>query len=351
MANESLSGLYATGNKNWGTGTQGPYSLGMGLALFTPGTDPTDPTSYYNNYAGNSDWISSPLTNVSLKDIQTTQAGLNTWGAQFKFNPLLNNQDPYPGCYYGSVEDYPKSVPVWDGSNGLPQPSNPIFVGTNVSNGTDNVLTLGASSYATTTSVARGSSYKLPTSTANTAVFTLCVWIKPTVPGAARNWLWNDMDAVADYNPYRGIGCNMQTSGQIRWQRGDGGGTSSSDRYTFGTTATLPTNQWAFVALQTANYTNTVSTTYNYAYCYVYDSRTASWSWVNGASYISGTAVGMTYSGDSGTTTTQCMILNPSGNTSAGLVWELGHMYFLNQAIASTTSVDYFREQTDIYTA
>lgn len=350
MANESLSALYTAGNKNWGAGTQGPYSLAMGLALFTPGTDPTDATSEYNNYAGVNDWVSTPKTNISLKDIQTVQAGLNTFGGQFKFNPLLND-NVAAGCYYGSVEDYPKSVPVWDAATNPPAVGNPAFYETSVGDGDYGARSFGASSYATTTSVARGSSYKLPTSTANTAVFTLCVWIKPTVPGAARNWLWNDMDGIGDTNPYRGIGCNMQTSGQIRWQRGDGGGNASSDRYTFGTTATLPTGQWAFVALQTANYTNTVSTTYNYAYCYVYDSRTASWGWTNGASYISGTGVGMTYSGDSGTTTTQCMILNPFGNTSAGLVYELGHMYFLNQAVNSTTSINFVREQTDIYTA
>jgi len=349
MANDSLSGLYALGNKNNGLGSYTNLSLGFSLALFDGGLDPTDATSEYSNYAMQNDWVTAPYSGLSLSAAQTTQGGVASFNGEFKFNPLLP-LDPGPGCYYGLVENYPKSTPVALTSEGTSD-ANPYFVETSVSSGTDGVRVFGASSYATMESCARGSSYKQPATTNAGDVVTFAVWMKPTIPGAARNWLWNDMDAVNDFNPYRGIGCNIQTSGQIRWQRGDGGGTLSSDRYTFGTTATLPSDQWAFIVVQTANNTNTVSTSYNYCWAYIYNARTSSWGWTNGASYISGTGGIMSYSSDSGTNTTQCMIFNPAGSASAGLVWELGHLFFYNQAIGNTTNVEYLREQTDIYTA
>ena len=342
----SMNHIYEAGGKSGNPAQSFDLSLGfVGPALTDPSIDGSVTQGAIAHYAGLNDFITSP-TEISMGDL----IGFYTWGdIFFQYNANLNSD---PGGVVGSIYDgYVNSIPIGQAGIGVVYLS-PTFSETNVSQGSIAYCrSLGASSRIGVATVNAGEQYKLPPSSSGDPWW-MALWMKPTIPGAARNFMWNDMDAENDFNPYRGIGASMQTTGQIRWNRGDGGGTTSSDRYTFGTSATLPSGEWALVILQfigSGGNRNVISTSTNYAYCYVYNSRTGSWGWTNGASYISGTGVDIAISGPGGSTYTNNMWLNPSGTAGTGLVWEMGSMYWGKGSLAST--YDNIRYNTDIYTA
>lgn len=343
MADISIRNIYEQGGKNGLVADSFNLSLGLvGGSLTDPSVDGTAIEGTMANYAGQNDFVAAPI-----QSSMDALFNLYSWGSLFfQYNANLNLT---AGGIVGSLYDgYDNAIPLAQPGNDL----SPTFSETNVSTGgVAYCRSLGTTSRIGVATVEAGEQYKLPSS-GSTGPAWVAVWMKPTIPGTARNWMWNDLDGENDFNPYRGLGCNIQTTGQIRWQRGDGGGTASSDRYTFGTTATLPTDQWALVILQaiaSGAQRNSISTSYNYAYCYVYDSRTATWGWVNGASYISGTGVDIAISGPGATTYTNNMWLNPSGTASTGLVWEMGSMYWGEGGLGSI--YDNIRYNTDIYTA
>jgi len=342
MADISMNTIYELGGKNGLSVDAFNLSLGLaGCSLTDPSVDGTAVEGYMAQYAGQNDFLTTPPQS-SMGDM----ADIYSWGVlKFQYNANININGGIVGSLY---DGYDNAIP-------LAQPgtdSSPIFSETNVSaGGVAYCRSLGTTSRIGVATVEAGEQYKLPGSGSTDPTW-VAVWMKPTIPGAARNWMWNDLDDENDFNPYRGLGCNIQTSGQIRWQRGDGGGTTTSDRYTFGTSATLPTGQWALIILQNigsgAN-KNSISTSYNYAYCYVYNARTSSWGWVNGASYISGTGGDIATSGPGSTAYTNNMWINPTGTAGTGLVWEMGSMYWGQGGLGSI--YDNIRNNTDIYTA
>ena len=343
-----LSWVYEAGNKSdWANGNN--MSLAYSIAMVGPTIDGSNVDGGVSSYAGKNDWASTPFPNSKLS--QFGNQWYLGWGdITFQYNASLSYS---PGGVYGSQWDgYSGSVPVALTALGTSDLS-PAFSETNVSQGSVAYCrSLGTTSRIGVGTDSNGYSYKVPSSTNTGYKGWLAMWIKPTIPSAARNFLWNDLDTENDFNPYRGIGASMQTTGQIRWNRGDGGGTASSDRYTFGTSATLPTGEWAFVALQWVNsgaYMNSISTDYNYAYCLVYNSRTGTWGWTNGCSYVSGTGTSQAYSNAGYNEFTNNMWFNPSGASSTGLVFELGSVYFGEGII--DTKYGFIMDNTDIYTA
>lgn len=319
----------------------------LSLADCTIGTKPSvdlNNLSAAYNVVGNS-WGYNPTgdNTISMGNIQTyVTAGDFTNSSptmRFKFSPPAD----IAADLYGDNASYPNTFPYNKGQLGVKMNN------TNVSGGgIAGTYSYPVNGYTTWTSVAVGDSYKWP-NFSNTSA-TICFWFKPVIQSTLRNFLWSDIDAIGDVNPYRGWWAQLNTTGTVGFSRGDGGGTASGDRYSFTSTAVFASNQWQFGAIMVSYNENTISTTTNYFWGYRYDTRSATWGWVNGATYLSGTGVAMAWSGDSGTETTNCMAINPLGNTSNGLAMDIGHIYVFSGEL-STTQVEYVRAITDGYTS
>lgn len=331
-------------------GKGGVPSVGDNLSLAdcTIGThpyyDPNNANAAYN-LVGNA-WGYAPQgdNTISMGNINTYQlAGYFTNNSSpaimlFKFSPPAD----IAADLYGDNTSYPQTFPYNKGQLGVKMNN------TNVSSGgIAGTYAYGVNSYTTWTSVAAGDSYKIPNAGSNSA--TICFWFKPVTPGTNRNFLWADADAVGDVNPYRGWWLQYNSNNTVGFSRGDGTGAASSDRYSFTGTATFDGSgdYWQFAAVTISNNSNTIGTSTNYMWAYVWNGL--SYTWSNGTTYLSGTGGAMAWSADSGTETTNCFIINPLGNTSNGLQFDLGHLYIFN-GVLSTTQVEYVRETTDSYT-
>lgn len=341
----SITNIYEILGKG-GTGSPGDnLSLAHCVLGTPPSVNPNNVSATYN-VVGNA-WGYSPIgaNTISMGNIQSYyNAGdfINNTNPRmyFKFAPTAD----IAADLYGDNISYPRTFPYNQSQLGVKMNNTNVTGG-----GILGTYTYAANSYTTWTSVAAGDSYKFPNAANNSA--TICFWFKPAVQASNRNFLWADADAVGDVNPYRGWWLQYNTGNTIGFSRGDGTGAASSDRYSWTGTAVFDGSGdfWQFAAVLVSNDENTVSTGTNYMWGYAYSSRTGTWSWTNGATYLSGTAGAMAWSGDSGTETTNCMIINPLGNTSAGLVMDIGHIYVFNGEL-TTTQVEYVRELTDGYT-
>lgn len=329
-------------------GKSGTANPGDNLSLgdITLGCPPTvsiyDVQSAYN-VVGNA-WGYNPTgdNQVSLGTISDHSAlgGFqNNIGMKFKFTPTAALAADCLGADGNFANTFPYNI----GQLGIKMNN------TNVSSGgLSGTYSYPVNGYTTWTSVASGTVYKIPSASGTSA--TIAFWFKPTIQASARNFFWADHDAIGDVNPYRGWWMQLNTDGKIGFNRGDGTGAASSDRYSFASSGVFTSGQWQFAAIIINQSSNTIGTGTNYAYCYVYDSRTSTWGWTNGASFVSGTGGGMAWSGDSGTETTNMMSFNPLGSTSNGLVMEVGHVYIF-QGSLSQGYVETIRELTDGYTS
>jgi len=338
----SIANAYEAVAKS-GAGTPGDnLSLGDITIGCPPTVDPNNVDSAYN-LIGNA-WGFNPTgdNTVSLGNISDYSAlgGFqNNIGMTFKFTPTAN----IAAELLGQDGNYANTFPYNKGQLGIKMNN------TNVSSGgISGTYSYPVNGYTTWTSVAAGTVYKLPSASATTA--TIAFWFKPTIQGTNRNFLWSDHDAIGDVNPYRGWWFQLNTDGKIGFNRGDGTGAASSDRYSFATSAAFASGYWQFAAILINQSSNTVTSGTNYAYCYVYNTRTSTWGWTNGASYVSGTGGAMAWSGDSGTETTNMMSFNPLGSTSNGLVMDVGHMYIFSGAL-SQTYIEYIVDVTNGYTS
>jgi hypothetical protein len=272
-----------------------------------------------------SDWMSTDFDDASMR---------------FKFNPLSGIE----ADLMGDKAAFPRTFPYNKGVLGVQMNSSGVSAGS-----IPGTLAYGQSSYTTWTSVAPGDSYKIP-NISGTSV-TICVWFKPTAPATgARNWIWADMDALNDFSPYRGWWLAYSSVNQLEFNRGDGGGTTSGDRKSFfGATFDGSGTRWQFAAIIISNDSNVLSSSTNWMYAYKWNGSAYVWS--NGAtnSVSPGSGTAMAWSVDSGTETTNCMIINPSGPSNTGFIHELGHLYVFSGAL-SQTQVEYVRDMTDLYT-
>ena len=339
-----LSDIYNYMNKV-GTGSAGAFAPGSNLSLgnaavgSSPIYNPNNVSSTYTIFGNRLGY--NPFENtISMGDAQTYyNAGdfrndIDPW-MTFKFHP----SSLIAADLYGDAVTYPSTYPRNIGQNGV-QMNN-----TNVSDGAiDGTFTYASNSYTTWTSVAPSDSYKYPNTTNTSA--TICFWFKPTVQGTLRNFFWADVDAIGDVNPYRGWWFQYNTNNTVGFSRGDGTGAGAPDRRSFTGTATFDGsgNYWQFVSIMISKNENTITTGTNYMWAYVWNGR--SYAWSNGATFLSGTGGAMAWSADSGIETTNCFAINPLGNTSAGMVMDIGHIYVFNGEL-TTTQVEYVREMTD----
>lgn len=339
----SIANIYEILGKS-GTATAGDnLSLADCVIGTTPAVNPNNVSSVYNVF-GNA-WGYSPIgdNTISMGNVSDYYSagdfGNGNPPVRFKFTPTAN----IAADLIGDAASYPNTFPYNIGQLGVKMNNTNVSAG-----GISGTYSYPVNGYTTWTSVAAGQSYKFPNATNTSA--TICFWFKPTIQASNRNFFWSDIDAIGDVNPYRGWWLQLNTTGTIGFNRGDGQGAAASDRYSFTTSGVFASGQWQFCAIMISRNENTISTTTNYAWSYVYSTRTSTWSWVNGATFLSGTGVAMAYSGDSGTENTNCMAFNPQGNTSLGLVMDVGHVYVFSGEL-STTQVEYVRELTDSYTS
>jgi hypothetical protein len=328
---------------------KGTPSVGDNLSLARsvigspPSVNPNNVSSLYNTY-GNA-WGNAPQGdhNISMNtaDSYYSAGDFKNDGSpkmQFKFVPPADIE----ADLYGDEPTYSATYPFNKGALGIKMNNNNVTPG-----GILGTYTYGVDSYTTWTSVAAGDSYKVPSTSNNSA--TICFWFKPITPEVNSNFLWADADAVGDVNPYRGWWIQYNDTNTVGFSRGDGGGSASGDRYSFTSSATFDGSgeYWQFCAILVSYNENTITTGTNYVWAYVWNGR--SYAWSNGATFLSGTGGAMTWSADSGTETTNCFIINPLATTSAGMTADLGHLYVFEGEL-STTQVEYVRELTDGYT-
>lgn len=330
-------------------GKSGAGSIGDNMSLADcvlgapPSVNPNNVSSLYNMY-GNA-WGYAPQGDNTIS--------MGTVESYYNAGDFINNTTPQmrfkfvppsdiAADLYGDNTSYPRTFPYNKGELGVKMNNTNVGDG-----GILGTYSYDVDSYTTWTSVASGDSYKYPNASSNSA--TICMWIKPITPGTSRNFIWADIDSIGDVNPYRGWWAQYNGDNTIGFNRGDGTGAASTDRYSFTGNATFDGSgdYWQFVAFLVSNDENTVSTGTNYMWAYVWNGR--SYAWSNGATYLSGSGGAMAWSSDSGTETTNCMANNPLGNTSAGLEYDMGHFYVFNGEL-STTQVEYVRELTDGYT-
>ena len=326
-----------------GTNVQGDnLSLRSSAIGLTPAVNPLNVSAEYNKYGNSNPYSPVGPNRTSMGNISDWQStDFDDANMRFKFNPLAG----ITAELMGDKTQFPRTFPYNLGALGVRMNNNSTSAGS-----FPGTFAYGASSHTTWTSVASGDSYKIPN--VSNVSSTICVWFKPTVNAANRNWIWADMDAVNDFNPYRGWWLTYNNSNKIEFNRGDGLGGASGNRRSFIGSSTFngTGNYWQFATIIISNNNNTATTSTNWMYAYVWNGSAYVWS--NGASVLTaspGSGGAMAWSADSGLETTNCMIVNPSGPSGTGLVHELGHMYVFNSALTQTQA-EYVREMTDIYT-
>ena len=145
---------------------------------------------------------------------------------------------------------------------------------------------LGSFAYGQYDPVSAGESYKQGQS----GTMVMCGWLFFNENGSGQtSVLGNDIPhgGVRDYRGYR---MDVTTSNRIRILRGDGGGTSSTNRRTFQSSGTVELSAWNFVVWQGKDNSTTIGTTSNYMYIWNIQN-----GWQAGASFLSGTGGSLDY--------------------------------------------------------
>lgn len=195
----------------------------------------------------------------------------------------------------------------------------------------------GSNSYSYFDGVSGGTAYKQNSSGYTTIVF----WIKmDNTPAANVNILTTDLDGLADNAPYKGFHFNLTTTGQIRPVRGDGTGTSSSDRRSFGTSYTLNAGEWQMCAFILSHNNNTASSSTNYSYTKFAGGEE------EGLSFLSGTGGALAFEDGSGGST-DAMYLS-TGVNSRYFRGSFGHFWVFAEAL-SADDITSLHEGTNSY--
>ncbi len=121
----------------------------------------------------------------------------------------------------------------------------------------------------------------------------MCGWLYFGENGSGQTSILGNDIPIGGVRFYMGYRMDVTTSNFIRVLRGDGGGTSSSNRRTFQSAGSIEINNWNFVVWQGLDSSTNVSTTANYMYI---------WNplngWQAGASFLSGNGGALAYSED-----------------------------------------------------
>lgn len=183
-------------------------------------------------------------------------------------------------------------------------------------------------------------SNNIPTYGNNNAVFMF--WIKPPEELEGTTVVWctnmpNTNIGNSAWNPYSGIQFAVNANLTMRVQRGDGTGTSSSDRTTWTTSFSLNANEWNFVMLRVQVSGQTVAQQNNQIYVYKDGGRGFGWS--SGLSYSSGTGGACKFMNNG------VLVFSPGTNSN---YWsgEIGHFYvFWEKTDGATMVTDSHRFQ------
>lgn len=184
------------------------------------------------------------------------------------------------------------------------------------------------------TSGAGGKGFKFPTSS---SVATIVFWVRPEISVSGNtNIIMTDLDDdPSNYphnNNYSGFDIVQDSNGRIRWVRGDGGGTSASNRATFNSGNTLDIGGWNMVAIvmSGANTTGTGTTT---NYCYIHREDTNSTS--GGANFMSGSGGAVAYESQA-TLDMDTMYLSAGNQGARYFQGQLGHIWVFDRALSSS---------------
>lgn len=209
--------------------------------------------------------------------------------------------------------------------------------GTGTGDNTGVLLFDGTNDYSYFDGVGSGTAYKQNPS----GYTTICFWIKAeTIPSANTNIITTDATGLSNNSPYKGFHFNLTSAGQIRPVRGDGTGTSSSDRRSFGTSFNLQAGRWQLCAFILSNSNNTASSSTNWAYTY-WNGGSAS-----GLSFLSGTGGALSF--DTGSGSVDALYLSMATN-SRYFDGQFGHIWVFDEALSSTDINALFNGTVDYY--
>ena len=184
-------------------------------------------------------------------------------------------------------------------------------------------------------------SYKVPQQVNDQSVVFM-FWVKVPSFGRSTTAIWcNSMPqgngtgntGNEAWSPYNGFMCQVGNAGNLIFIRGDGTGTSSSDRRTFTTTFQINANRWNFVVVRLHSNSTSTGLNFNSAYCYKLNGR--SYSWSSGLSFTSGTGGAVKYNRRYG------MVISP-GTNSRYFSGSIGHFYTFWEDASAQMGVDKF---------
>ena len=188
-------------------------------------------------------------------------------------------------------------------------------------------------------------SYKVPQQVNDQSVVFM-FWVKVPSFGRSTTAIWcNSMPqgngtgntGNEAWSPYNGFMCQVGNAGNLIFIRGDGTGTSSSDRRTFTTTFQINANRWNFVVVRLHSNSTSTGLNFNSAYCYKLNGR--SYSWSSGLSFTSGTGGAVKYNRRYG------MVISP-GTNSRYFSGSIGHFYtFWEDNLTKISVSKYYQAQ------
>jgi hypothetical protein len=154
----------------------------------------------------------------------------------FRFSPPVT----------ADYETYQDLDPNYFGTagQGVPYTNNGGFAGTPTN--TWDYPGLGSFAYGQYDPVAAGESYKQGSG----GYMVMCGWLFFGENGSGQTSVLGNDIPHGGVRRYRGYRMDVTTSNFIRVLRGDGGGTSSTNRRTFQSSGTIEINNWNFVVWQ-----------------------------------------------------------------------------------------------------
>ena len=182
---------------------------------------------------------------------------------------------------------------------------------------------LGSGAHGFYNNVAPGESYKQ----GQGGIMVMCGWLYFEENSAGQTTVLGNDIPYGGVRRYYGYRLDVTTGLQIRVLRGDGGGTSSSNRRTFQSTGFIEQFNWNFVVWQGEDNTTTIGSNNNYMYIW-----NQAYGWQAGASFLSGTGGGLNYAEDP-------WMVSPAANGGREWFGVYGGWYVFKQVQPSATMV------------
>lgn len=165
----------------------------------------------------------------------------------------------------------------------------------------------------------------------------ICGWFFPRDNSSGQTDIFGNDIQLGAVTTYRGYRFAIATSFRVRVVRGDGGGTSSTNRRTFESNFTVAQNEWNFFVWQGEYNSITIGTANNYMY---------GWNqltgWQGGTTFLSGAGGNLSY------TNTQKWIFSPAANGGRYFDGDIGGWYVFDKTI-SASNLQRLRDYTKPY--